>query len=119
MKKADEPKFRVLKLEDTEEDFREHQANVFAAAIAMPRNPFREVTIEMAKKHGLPGQGACAVIRSAKPGEVFPEDRFIDDVAEVFGVSRTAARVQMQSRGLLVTEEEFEEQRNTLLSGAF
>ena len=45
----------------TQEDFREHQANVFAASLAMPRKMFRETVREYVRKEGM-GDGPDDVV---------------------------------------------------------
>jgi hypothetical protein len=81
----------------TEEDFREHHANVFAAAIAMPKRTFIPYVRDVIRAHGF------------KAGYIVAGDWEVDDfdvpciaseVAKTYGVSKSAALVNMKKRGL-------------------
>lgn len=84
----------------TQEEFREHQANVFAAAVAMPREAFSEVALDWLDKMGChEGYYLLPTIRETDPDEC--ADFLIEKMAMQFNVSRTAARVQLRRYGLI------------------
>ena len=95
----------------TQEDFREHQANVFAAAMAMPREVFRETVREFVRDAGM-GEGPDDIVVlhgwRAYGGYSVPKEQLYRKIAKTFGVSRTAVKVQMQSRGLLMSDTLYE-----------
>ena len=95
----------------TQEDFREHQANVFAASLAMPRKMFQETVREYVRKEGM-GDGPDDVVVlhgwRAYGGYNYPLEKMLKTIAGIFGVSKTAVRIQMKSRGLLMSDREYE-----------
>ncbi|WP_027868890.1 ImmA/IrrE family metallo-endopeptidase [Eubacterium sp. AB3007] len=105
----------------TQEDFREHQANVFAAALEMPRNAFRKETIRLIKEYDI-GRNLNTVM-------VMPDDFDFDfelgcgdiirRVSDAFGASRSATEIQMKRLGLLMTEDQYVNRHNILIDRAF
>lgn len=95
---------------ETSEDFREHQANIFAAELAMPEKPFRELATQLISDCGLDyvkdGIVVMDTIHQYTPS--YPRRCMLREISETFGVSRTAAEVQMWSRGFFMTDTEYE-----------
>lgn len=95
----------------TQEDFREHQANTFSAAMAMPPSVFIPTAREIIKECGY-SEGICIV---TDPEEVIDWFDLIDGrdyevvykLMDLFTGSRTAIRVQLKKHKLLMTEEEY------------
>ena len=84
----------------TQEDFREHQANVFAASILMPKEIFREIAIDGVHKMGCRGDYYC--MPTLRETDYDPcADAFLAYMAERFRVSKSAARVQLRKHKLL------------------
>lgn len=97
----------------TQTDFREHQANTLAAALAMPRPTFIPYAKDLIRKEGFKNgiwveptlydwnldQGLICVV---------------DEIAETYGVSKAATRVQLKRQGLLISEMEYLQQRSQI-----
>lgn len=90
----------------TEEDFREHQANIFAAAVAMPRPTFIPCAREMIRKSGF-SDGVWVQDDVLDWDYELGLTYLIERLAETFGVSRSAAKVQLKRQRLLLTQEEY------------
>jgi len=91
------------------EEHREHQANVFAAFVAMPRQTFVPLADSLIRNEGF-------------SDHVFPEDggdwenyaaleRICNKLSEVYGVSPTAAKVHLKEVGMLMNIHAYEEQK--------
>lgn len=99
------------KLLVTQEDFREHQANTFASAIAMHPSIFIPTAREIIKECGY-SEGVCVV---PDPEEVIDwcdwidgrDYEVVDKLTDLFTGSRTAVRVQLKKHKLMMTEEEY------------
>ena len=92
----------------TDRDFMEHQANVYAAAVLMPRQTFVPFVKELNRKAGH--SDGIFVRPSIDP---FYQYRhwfvFLEEIgqkiAETYGVSESAAYVHMKRCGLIRTED--------------
>lgn len=92
----------------TDRDFMEHQANVYAATILMPRHTFVPFVMELNKKAGYPDG-----VFVRPPIDPFFHYRhwyvFLEEIgqkiAETYGVSESAAYVHMKRCGLIRTED--------------
>lgn len=97
----------------TQEEFREHQANVFAASIAMPRPTFVPAAQELIRKSGF--KDGVYVMPTVMDWDYnFAVSAIEETLSELFGVSKSAANVQMKRLGLLMTEEKYLEQHRQL-----
>ena len=86
----------------TQEDFREHQANVFAAAIAMPKKLFTEVALDALIKMGCDEDFyELPTLRETDYDDV--ADSLYAYMAHKFRVSKSAARVQLRRYGIVLT----------------
>ena len=86
----------------TQEDFREHQANVFAAAIAMPGKVFTEIARDALLQMGCEeGFYELPTLRETDYDEC--ADSLYSYMANKFRVSKSAARVQLRKKGLVLT----------------
>lgn len=94
----------------TEEDFREHQANTFAAAIAMPRPTFIPYAKDLIRKYGF--RDGVWVEDELDWDGTLGLSFMIEQVAEVFGVSKAAATVQLKRQRLLISQEEYQQLNN-------
>ena len=87
-------------------DFREHQADVFAAAVALPADTLVPCATHMIKCMGFP-EGVFVTghkyDRNKKPGL----DRMIANIAEACGVSRSVVKIRLQRLGLLQDRLEY------------
>lgn len=97
----------------TQLDFREHQANVFAASIAMPRQTFVPAAQDMIRKCGFKN-GVFVMPEIMDWDYNLGISAIEESLSELFGVSKAAANVQMKRLGLLVPEEKYLEQHRQL-----
>lgn len=92
----------------TDNDFMEHQANVYAAAVLMPRPSFVPFVMDLNRKAGY-----ADGIFMRPPIDPFFRYRhwytFLEEIgqkiAETYGVSESAAYVHMKRCGLIRTED--------------
>ena len=92
----------------TDRDFMEHQANVYAAAVLMPRHTFVPFVMDLNRKAGHENG-----IFMRPPIDPFFHYRhwyvFLEEIgqkiAETYGVSESAAYVHMKRCGLIRTED--------------
>lgn len=97
----------------TQEEFREHQANVFAASIAMPRPTFVPAAQELIRKCGF--KDGVFVMPPVMDWDYNLGVSAIEEaLSGLFGVSKAAANVQMKRLGLLMSEEKYLEQHRQL-----
>ena len=91
---------------ESQKDFREHQADVFAAAVALPADTLVPCATRMIRCMGFP-DGVFVTghkyDRNKKPGL----DRLIGNLAETCGVSRSAVKIRLQRLGLLQDRLEY------------
>lgn len=95
----------------TQEDFREHQANVFAATAAMPRQTFIPTAQEYIRKVGIGDKRGMIVL----PDEFdwayeIGKDDVICPLTDIFGASKSATEIHMKRLGLIVTETQYMDQ---------
>ena len=89
----------------TQEDFREHQANVFAAAITMPKKIFMEIGINAIRQMGCEDDYyILPTLRETDYDEC--ADSLATYMGHRFNVSKSAARVQLRKYGLIRTSYE-------------
>ena len=93
----------------TQEDFREHQANVYAAALEMPERPFTKLTLSLIRKYniGMDGNSVLVIPREINYDFELGLTSIISELARTFGASIRAVRIQLQARGFLMTQEEY------------
>ena len=91
---------------ESQKDFREHHADVFAAAVALPADTLVPCATRMIRCMGFP-DGVFVTghkyDRNKKPGL----DRLIGNLAETCGVSRSAVKIRLQRLGLLQDRLEY------------
>ncbi len=83
----------------TDLDFREHQANVFAASIAMPRKTFVPYVQQFFEDSFVPPESRFMGNASM---ECFVMPPLLWHLYRIYGVSKTAALVQLKKYGLYV-----------------
>ena len=89
----------------TSEDWREHQANTFAAAIAMPRRIFDRIAEETIIKMGCPeGVYILPTLRETDYDPCF--DSLAAFLGRKFKVSKSAAKVQLRKHKLVIMSYE-------------
>lgn len=101
----------------TQEDFREHQANTFAAAIAMPRQTFIPYAQEMIRRAGF-SDGVWVESGVLDWDYDLVLSAILERLADTFGVSRAAAKVQLCRQRLYMSQTEYLQQ-NSQLAVAF
>lgn len=92
----------------TDRDFMEHQANVYAASVLMPRPTFVPFVMELNKKAGY--SNGIFVRPSIDPFYQYRHwytylEEIGQKIAETYGVSESAAFVHMKRCGLIRTED--------------
>ena len=91
---------------ETQEDFREHQADVFAAAIALPADTLVPCATRMIKCIGFP-EGVFVTGHKYDRDKKPDLERMISNLAEACGVSRSAVKIRLQRLGLLQDRLEY------------
>lgn len=113
MRRSDPPEFcsrkktgSARKRLRTQEDFREHQADVFAAAVALPADTLVPCATQMIRCMGFPD--GVFVTGHKYDRRKKPElDRLIGNLADTCGVSRSAVKIRLQRLGLLQDRLEY------------
>ena len=105
----------------TQEDFREHQANVFAAALEMPRRAFYRATTRLIREYDIGRELNTVMVRPDRFDLDFElgREEIIRKVAESFGASKRATEIQMSTLGLFMTEDQYANRHNMLINRAF
>ncbi len=86
----------------TQAEFREHQASVFAAAVAMPKMLFTEIAMDALRQMGCDEDFyELPTLRETDYDEC--ADSLYAYMAHKFRVSKSAARVQLRKYGLVLT----------------
>ena len=95
---------------ETQEDFREHQANTFAASLAMPRATFIPYAKGLIRQYGF-NYGIWVQKEYYDWDDEIGFGIALEDVCEqisnVYGVSKSAARVHLKRNKLLMDEQEY------------
>jgi len=81
-------------------DWREHQADYFAAAIAMPNATFKPFIHSLLRENGY-FKGSITVGRDSDL-DILADDILPDAISEVYGVSRRAARIKLRKAGFVI-----------------
>jgi Zn-dependent peptidase ImmA (M78 family) len=87
------------------EDWREHQADYFASAIAMPKRTFKSLVEEYLKKYGF--TDGFIITGSDIESDEYAFHTLPKLISEVYGVSKTAARVKLSKYGYIVDTNTF------------
>lgn len=98
----------------SQKDFREHQANVFAAALAMPRETMEPCANQMIKCAGFPDGVFVTGLSCDKEKEYYLE-RLIFSFARAYGVSNDAARIRLEKIGRIQHYSEYMKNHSRLL----
>ena len=91
----------------TPEQSREHQANTFAAFAAMPRQTFIPLAQELIRKQGFK-DGIFVDVETDWESE-FHLNRLCDELAEVYGMSRTAVKIHLRELDLLMNFPKYQD----------
>lgn len=105
----------------TELEWREHQANMFAASVSMPRPTFIPFTKELIRKAGHEEGIWIYEEHELSWDAILSSDNLENikfQISQTFGVSKTAAFVHMKKLGLYVSKEEYMETKNSLFAFA-
>ena len=90
----------VKKQERTAKQWREHHADYFAAAFAMPNKTFRPFVNQLLREHDV-WKGSIILGRDGDL-DILAEEILPDYIAEVYGVSRRAAFIKLKQCGFVV-----------------
>ena len=94
----------------TQKDFREHQASTFAAAMAMPRPTFIPLMRQVIREAGF-SEGIWVEDPHGDWEDQFKLDDMIKVVTDTYGVSYTAAAIQLRRQGLLMKEWQYDQMK--------
>jgi len=94
----------------TAEDWREHHADYFASAIAMPKSTFIPFVKGALKSAGICGDSI--VTGTDIETDWFANQRLPRRISEVYGVSRQAALIKLKKFGFIIDIKSFEEQQS-------
>jgi len=83
----------------TAEDWREHQADYFAAAIAMPNATFKAFVHSILRQNGY--YKASITMGRDSDLDILAHDIIPDAVSDVYGVSKRAARIKLHKTGFV------------------
>jgi len=83
----------------TAEQWREHQANYFAAAVAMPNATFRPFVYDFLRENDY--YKTAITLGVNDDWDILAEDILPDAISEVYGVSKTAARIKLVKAGFV------------------
>lgn len=93
---------------ETAEDWREHHADYFASAIAMPKSTFVPLVKEILKGEGIDdGRVVTGVNLKA---DLFAEKELPRKISEVYGVSKLAASIKLKKFGFVIDQKSLKEQ---------
>ena len=84
----------------TAEEWREHQADYFAAAITMPNATFKPFVTKLLRDCGY-YKGAITVNDDDSDSDILAEDILPDAISETYGVSKRAARIKLRKTGFV------------------
>ena len=101
-----EPGRRSTRKLRTQKDFREHQANVFAAAIAMPRQTMEPCADKMIRCAGFP-EGIFVTGLTCDNTKKDYLEKLILSFAKAYGVSNDAARIRLEKIGRIQTYQSY------------
>jgi Zn-dependent peptidase ImmA (M78 family) len=94
----------------TPEEWREHQADYFASAIAMPKATFVPLVLETLKANGIT-EGY--VIEDAGLKErFFAKEKLTKVIVDAYGVSKSAAYVKLRKFGFIRDTKSLEEENS-------
>ena len=111
-RKADIESFGRRRSYRTPEQWREHQADYFASALAMPNATFIPVVQEVLRPYGITDG---RVIEDAGHDEYSLARKMLPAIlADLYGVSRTAAYVKLKKLGLVVDQNTVDLERQQL-----
>ena len=91
---------------ESQKDFREHQADVFAAAVALPADTLVPCATRMIRCMGFP-DGIFVTGHKYDRNKKPELDRLIGNLADTCGVSRSAVKIRLQRLGLLQDRLEY------------
>ena len=77
----------------------EHQANYFAAALAMPDATFKPFVIDFLREHGV--FSGSIEMGSDDDLDIIADELLPGQIAEVYGVSKLAASIKLKKSGFI------------------
>ena len=83
----------------TPEEWREHHADYFAAAIAMPNATFKPFVLNILRENDY--YKSSITTGRNEDWDILADDLLPDAISEVYGVSRRAARIKLRTSGFV------------------
>ena len=87
----------------TAEDWREHQANYFAGAIAMPDTTFVPFVTQTLRDYGVYKRSIA--LGNDTDLDIVAKDLLPDSISEVYGVSKQAAIIKLKRCGFIIANK--------------
>jgi Zn-dependent peptidase ImmA (M78 family) len=94
----------------TPEEWREHQADYFASAIAMPKATFIPLVLEALKAHGI--TDGYVVEDAGLKERFFAKEKLPKVIVDAYGVSKAAAYVKLRKFGFIRDTKSLEEENS-------
>ncbi len=90
-------------------DWREHQADYFAAAATMPNATFRPVVNTFLRQHGV--YTPYITIGDSSDLNILAKTLLPDYISEIYGVSKSAALIKLRKSGFIESEKSYNPNR--------
>ena len=84
----------------TAKEWREHQANYFAAAMAMPNATFKPFVNQLMRENGY--YRSSIILGQDGDWDILADEILPDAISEVYGVSKHAARIKLKTCGFVI-----------------
>lgn len=88
----------------TAKEWREHHADYFASAFAMPKSTFIPLALEILKSEGI--SGGRVVTGVDFQHDWFAENVFPKRISEIYGVSKQAAYIKLRKFGFIIAKSD-------------
>jgi len=85
----------------TPEEWREHHADCFAAAITMPNKTFRPFVTGLLREHSY-YRSTTITLGKDEDWDILALDLLPDAISDVYGVSKRAARIKLKTSGFII-----------------
>lgn len=89
----------------TSAEWREYQANYFAAAIAMPNATFRPFICDLLHQHGF--RKGQIVTGHDEDWDILAEDILPSEISDTYGVSKRAAFIKLKQAGFVLDKKAY------------
>jgi len=98
-------------------DWREHQADYFAAALAMPNATFMPFVNHFLRENGI--WKNCIVLGYDDDMDIFAQELLPERISEVYGVSKRAASIKLKKSGFVSDMQPYQKWEKNKFSNEF